>query len=106
MNTGKNHWNEFHRAWSRLAPPLRPNHEVVAAVTEHVRDVPGRALLLGVTPELTHVGSQLIALDHNYAMVRNIWPGNSASRWAVVGNWLTPCFRPEFFAICVGDASL
>jgi hypothetical protein len=106
MNTGKNHWNEFHRAWSRLAPPLRPNHEVVAAVTEQVHDVPGSALLLGVTPELAHVGSQLIALDHNHAMVRNIWPGNSASRWAVVGNWLTPCFRPEFFAVCVGDASL
>jgi len=106
MNSAKNHWNEFHRAWSRLAPPLRPNHEVVSAVAEQISDVPGRAMLLGVTPELADIRLSLVAVDHNFAMVTNIWPGNTAARWAIVGNWLTPSFRPEFFSVCIGDASL
>jgi hypothetical protein len=106
MNTGKNHWNEFHRAWSKLAPPLRPHPQVIDAVHAQVRGVPGRALLLGVTPELADLRPQLVAVDHNYAMVANIWPGDTATRWAVVGNWLTPSFRPGFFGVCVGDASL
>ena len=60
-----NHWLEYHRAWSRLTPPLRPHAEVIAAVRQQIAGFPGRALLLGVTPELADVVSDLVAIDRN-----------------------------------------
>jgi SAM-dependent methyltransferase len=101
----RNHRKDYHRAWSHLTPPLRPNHEVVAAVREQIGPAPGRTLLLGVTPELADIAPDLVALDRNYTMVTNVWPGNTSARRAVVGDWLNTNFAPDTFSFCVGDAS-
>ncbi len=99
-------WGEYYRAWSQLTPPLRPNHEVVSGVKALIGQTPGRTLLLGVTPELADIAEDVIAIDRNYSMVTNIWPGNTRGRRVVVGDWLRPNFAADSFALCVGDGSI
>jgi len=101
-----NHRQEYHRAWSRLTPPLRPHPEVVAAVRNQIVGRRGRTLLLGVTPELADVAPDLIAVDRNLSMVKNIWPGNTSARRVIVGDWRNLTFAPRSFASCIGDGSL
>lgn len=62
--------------------------------------------MLGVTPELADVASQLVAVDRNFSMVANVWPGNTPSRHAMVGDWRRPTFKSATFAICIADGSL
>src|SRR5262245_61545114 len=102
----ENHWHTYHQAWSRLTPPLRPHPNVVTAVKEQIKRRPGRTILLGVTPELADVAPDLVAVDRNPAMVANIWPGNSAVRQAIVGDWRELSFSSNTFSLCVGDGSL
>ncbi len=97
---------EYHLAWSKLTPPLRPHPEGIAAVRAQIGDRPGRTLLLGVTPELADISNDLVAIDRNYSMVQHVWPGNTASRRAVVGDWRNGNFTPASFSYCVGDTSL
>ena len=100
------HWTEIHRVWSHYTPPLRPNSEVVAEMREQIDVASGRALLLGVTPELADIAPDVVAIDKNHSMVANLWPGNSACRRAIVGNWLNSNFAAASFDVCVGDGSL
>lgn len=102
----KDHWLDYHRAWARLSPPLRPNREIVDAVRQQLGPSPGRTLLLGVTPELADIAPDLVAIDRNMSMVMNVWPGNTNARRAVVGDWRNPNFASGTFFACVGDGSL
>ncbi len=102
----RNHRQDYHRAWSQLASPARPHADVVEAMRRHIGPSPGRTLLLGVTPELADISADVVALDRNVAMVRHVWPGNSPSRHAVVGDWRAPPFVPGSFFACVGDCCL
>ena len=103
---GHDHQKIYHRAWSQLGPPLRPPAEVVAAIREQIKDRTGRALLLGVTPELADVAPDLVAVDRNVSMVAHVWPGNTASRHAIVGDWRKMNFATGAFSICIADGSL
>src|SRR5258708_7943931 len=100
------HQKIYHRAWSQLGPPLRPPADVVAAIHAQIKDRPGRALLLGVTPELADVAPDLVAVDRNFSMVAHVWPGNTASRHAIVGDWRKTNFATGAFSICIADGSL
>jgi hypothetical protein len=101
-----NHRQEYHRAWSQLAPPLRPHPDVVAAVKKQIKDRYGRTLLLGVTPELADVAPDIVAVDRNFSMIANVWPGNTPSRCAIVGDWRNSNFASAVFSLCIGDGSL
>lgn len=103
---GHDHLNIYHRAWSQLGPPLRPPPDVVTAIREQIKDRPGRALLLGVTPELAEIAPDLVAVDRNASMVAHVWPGNTASRRAIVADWRKTNFATGAFSACVGDGSL
>jgi SAM-dependent methyltransferase len=103
---GEDHQRIYHRAWPQLGPPLRPPSDVILAVKEQISGISGRALLLGVTPELADVAPHLVAVDRNFSMVANVWPGNTRSRCAMVGDWRRPNFKSDAFSICVGDGSL
>src|SRR6185312_15459686 len=102
----KDHRRDYHRAWSLLTPPLRPHPDVILAVREQTRGRSGRTLLLGVTPELADIAPDLFALDRNLSMVKHIWPGNTSSRSAVVGDWRNSNFAARSFSTCIGDGSL
>jgi SAM-dependent methyltransferase len=103
---GQDHQKIYHRAWSQLGPPLRPPPETIVAFREQLKDVHGRTLLLGVTPELAEAVPDLIAIDRNYSMVANVWPGNTPTRFAFVADWRRANFKSDTFSICLGDGSL
>jgi SAM-dependent methyltransferase len=103
MATGS--WAIFHQYWPRLRPPLRPNAEVVAAVSGAIREQREQVLLLGVTPELSDIGVHTTAIDHSQNMLRDVWPGDTPSRRAVLGSWLELPFERQFTA-AIGDGSL
>jgi SAM-dependent methyltransferase len=100
------HWDEFHRRWSRVKAPLRPNAEIVAAFEAAVAGHNGRVLLLGVTQELADIGRELVAVDSSQGMIDNVWPGNLARRRAQLGDWLDLKFPQGHFTAVVGDGSL
>ncbi|MBZ9741341.1 class I SAM-dependent methyltransferase [Mesorhizobium sp. CO1-1-4] len=41
-----------------------------------------------MTPELAGLGATMIAVDESSDMIAGIWPGDTASRRAIIGNWL------------------
>jgi SAM-dependent methyltransferase len=100
------HWQEYHRAWSQLTEPLRPHQEVVSAVSQQLVAPNGRTLLLGITPELANLAGEMIAVDRNQSLIANVWPGNTPTRKAVVGDWRNSNFLPKTFSACIGDGSL
>jgi SAM-dependent methyltransferase len=102
----RDHRREYHRAWSNLTPPWRPHPDAVTAVRREIADRSGRILLLGVTPELADIAPDLVALDRNHSMVVHVWPGNTPTRHAIVGDWRNGNFAPNSFSTCVGDGSL
>ena len=52
----RDHRRDYHRAWSQMTPPLKPDLAVVDAVKKEIANYPGRTLLLGVTPQLADDG--------------------------------------------------
>jgi SAM-dependent methyltransferase len=101
---GGGSWAIFHQYWPRLRPPLRPNAEVVAAISGAIRDHRSHVLLLGVTPELADIGAHTTALDLSQNMIADVWPGDTPARRAVHGSWLEMPFERQFTA-AIGDGS-
>jgi SAM-dependent methyltransferase len=100
------HRQGYHRVWSLLIPPLRPHPNVISGYRQAFAGRSGRMLLLGVTPELADIAPDLIAVDRNAPMIANVWPGDTAARKAVQGEWRNLDFPDGTFANCVGDLSL
>ncbi|TPI14049.1 class I SAM-dependent methyltransferase [Mesorhizobium sp. B4-1-3] len=101
-----NHWDNYHRHWKLLEAPLRPTPETVSIFERELDPAEADVLLLGVTPELADLGRTMLAVDGSAAMVRGIWPGDSARRRAIVGNWLNlPLSRASVDAV-IGDGCL
>ena len=68
-------------------------------------EVPGKVLLLGVTRGLTDLDCDLTAIDRAETLFQSQWPGTTARRRAVVGDWLSPPFGAGTFATCVSDGA-
>jgi SAM-dependent methyltransferase len=103
---GTQAWRNFAAVYGRLRPPLRPSE---ADVDNFRRSLPpgnARVLLLGVTPELSVLGSELIAVDNSPKMLANIWPGDREGRRGIVGDWTDLPFAPASFDAVIGDGSL
>jgi SAM-dependent methyltransferase len=111
------HWNEYARRWQLIGPPLRPGRVDVEHVSRSVschrtlreascRD-PEPALLLGVTPELASISWQppfeLLAVDKSEGMLAAVWPGDSQSRRAKLGDWLELSLPPASVGLVMGD---
>lgn len=107
----RSHWNAYAARWSLIGAPLRPSptdidylRQSITRLLQLPRDR-GRALLLGVTPEIAEVTWQppldLYAVDKSAGMVRGVWPGDTDARRAVVGDWLELDEAP--FDAVIGD---
>src|SRR6188768_3068242 len=100
---GSAHWDAHAARWRLIGAPLRPAAEDL----EYLRASVGRlgsasapaepalarsALLLGVTPEIAELAWQpphrLVAVDKSEGMVNAVWPGDTPTRRAIVGDWL------------------
>jgi hypothetical protein len=106
MTTGATHWNEYHRRWAQIKPPLRPDADVVSAFKSAIAGHTDRVLLLGVTQELADIGTHVTAIDRNASMIANVWPGDTQTRKAHCGDWLALPFEENQFTAAVGDGSL
>ncbi len=109
----RSHWNAHARRWNAIGPPLRPT----AADIQHVQQsvarwlpagVPrGRALLLGVTPELAQIAWQpplrLLAVDQSPGMAEGVWPGDTALRQVQIADWLSLSGLDAEFGLALGD---
>ena len=99
-------WTSFYRRWRSSAPPLRPHADVCEQVREHLGSHAARVLLLGVTPELADIGIQTFAIDTSESAMTVIWPGGTAARHAMLGDWRQlPCADRSLSA-AIGDGSL
>jgi SAM-dependent methyltransferase len=94
----QDHWKEHARQWGLIGPPLRPSHEDLAELESQLRPVlanhpsDGIVLLLGVTPELSHLVLEvlqlrLIAADRSLPMIRSIWASSSPHSAVVQADW-------------------
>ena len=90
-------WTRYASRWRFVTAPLAPCAEDIALREEAIaRHFPGRrslrALLLGVTPKLARKrwkpALNIVAVDNTMAMIRSVWPGNTARRHVVCGDWL------------------
>ncbi len=101
----ESHWNDYHRRWARIGPPLRPDADVVATFATAIEGHDDRVLLLGVTQELADLGKDLTAIDKNEGQIANTWPGDIGKRRARLGTWSAlPCADAAFTA-AIGDGS-
>jgi SAM-dependent methyltransferase len=107
------HWNDYAARWSLVGEPLRPGATDVHYVRDSVRrllperDQIEQALLLGVTPELAAIDwprpLELLAVDKSLGMIKAVWPGDSSTRRARVGNWLSLETPDAAFGLVLGD---
>jgi SAM-dependent methyltransferase len=102
----KSHWADFHRRWAQLTPPLRPNKDVAEGIRQAIAGHAERVLLLGVTPELAELGTEVVGVDHSEMMIANIWPGDTERRRVVKADWLALPFPKGHFSAAMGDGSL
>lgn len=100
------HWQKYHARWAQIQPPLRPNEDVVERLLQLAEPATGKTLLLGVTPELADAFSNVTAVDKNPAMIANVWPGDSATKSAMEGDWLQVELPHNSFDAVIGDGSL
>jgi SAM-dependent methyltransferase len=101
-----NHWDKSPPHWSRIEPPLRPDAEVTRAFQRLAGGRSARILLLGVTSELANAFESVLAIDKSPMMLARVWPGDSATKQASLGNWLEMPVTDEPFDGIVGDGSL
>jgi SAM-dependent methyltransferase len=110
---GPQHWNSMAEFWAQLGSPLRPCVEDQAGYRSFIfpwleRFAQPRAIILGVTPELYHLGwpanVDLIAVDRARVMIEEVWPGPRER--AFEGDWLQLQLPPHSREVCVCDGGL
>ncbi|MFO1088524.1 MAG: hypothetical protein U1E46_02970 [Hyphomicrobiales bacterium] len=101
-----NHWQNYHKRWSALGPPQRPNPEAVATLHRLVGRPRGPVLVLGVTPEVAGAFDVVTAVDKNRGMIDGVWPGDTETKRAIEADWLTVDLPAGGFTAVVGDGSL
>lgn len=106
MTDKRQHWAGMHRLWALQGEPLRPPAQAVQRMVDLAGPCgAGRTLILGVTPELHAAFPQVIGLDLHEGMIAVVWPGDSETKRAVRGDWLTDIPALGAFDLCVGDLS-
>ena len=112
------YWDTVAEQWRWFGPPLRPCAEdarimenAVERWAEAVRGRKLRALLLGVTPEITTMRwpprTDLVAVDRSTEMMGCVWPGDMPGmRRAVRGDWLALPIADGACDVVVGDGVL
>lgn len=105
-HTPEDHWHAHARQWASIGSPLRPGTEDLALMRQMLGPVPGRGLLLGVTPELTSLSEKMVAVDRDAAMIARIWRPRTQSQMVMQDDWLELPMPGEEFDFAVGDGCL
>lgn len=97
---------DFQHRWPTLQAPLRPPASVATQIADALGTSPDPVLLLGVTPELAALDRHIVALDWNPAMIALAWPGDSASRTAILGDWKAMPLADASVGGAMGDGAI
>ena len=104
------HWDMHATRWSLIGPPLRPaapDLEYLRASVSRLGPRVSSALLLGVTPEIAEMSwpspCRLVAVDKSEGMVNRVWPGDTPTRRALIGDWLELDLPEAPFDLAIGD---
>lgn len=106
MTGSQGHFDALYRAYHRLGPPLQPHPDAITAYQRLIAGHDGRVLLLGVTPALADIGTEVDAVDKSEAAIARTWRGDTERRRAHLANWATLPFPGERFTAAVGDGAL
>ena len=108
-------WDKHSLQWNRIGPPLRPCGQDIDLLQRLVAEqcaaagcLSRRALLLGVTPEIALMRwpreTRLLALDHHWGMIKNVWPSSQvAGAAAACANWTRMPVADEACDVVVAD---
>ena len=89
--------------WDKLKAPARPVQSVIDDFTSLVPE--GPILLLGVTPEIANAYDNVLAVDRDPKMIKNVWPGDTDTKTVVNSHWET--FMPgKKFKGVIGDVAV
>lgn len=97
-------FSDFHLRFPRLRPPQAVTADMAAYSAAAVEEHDERVLLLGVTPALSAIGRELVAVDRNPKMIAMVWPGDDERRRVVEADWRWMNPAGDFSAV-VGDGS-
>ena len=107
----RDHWPRHARQWALVGPPLRPGPDDVAVMEAAAAALGrGRALVLGVTPELVAMawpaGARVVAVDRSAAMLGAILPrGGGALLGALRAEWCALPVASGAFTLAIGDGA-
>lgn len=104
MQDNDKRWTRHSQNWDRLGPPLRPTPSVIAEMMRI--STPGRTLMLGVTPEIYAAFDNIVAVDLDHDMIRNVWPGDTDTKTAIQGEWTAMRWPDRSFNNIVCDGGL
>lgn len=97
-------WSDFHLRFPRLRPPQAVTPEMAAHAAAAVAGHDARVLQLGVTPALSGIGRELVAVDRSPNMITRVWPGDDGRRRAIEADWRSMDPGGDFSAV-IGDGS-
>lgn len=96
-------WDELARDWQRYSAPIRPGGTDVARFGTAIAGADRHVLLLGVTPQLAGLGQRLTAIDLSQGMLELVWPGDTPSRVAILGDWLCDIPQDQAYSAVLTD---
>ncbi len=109
------HWTQHANHWSHVGVPLRPSEQDIATFESLLANCrfnvisPGKAVLMGVTPELASMqwpeSIDLLSIDRCLGMIQGVWPGANLpfSSLAVQGDWCHMPLANSVIDIVIGD---
>ncbi|UCI06166.1 class I SAM-dependent methyltransferase [Mesorhizobium sp. B1-1-8] len=100
------HWNAIRKHWQLLGPPLRPPAEVVETYDRELDLARSHVVMLGVTPELAGLGASMTAVDESRDMIAGVWPGDTDTRKAIIGDWFGLPLPDANVDALIGDGCL
>ena len=100
------HWAQRSQHWGRSTPPLRYDAVALQTLKELIGDQTNKIIILGVTRELAESFPNVLAIDNEPNMLKNVWIGDTATKSAMLANWLTVELEPNTYSATIGDGSI
>ena len=100
------HWALRSQHWNRSVPPLRYDSVALQTLKELIGDRTNKIVVLGVTRELVELFPNILAIDNEPTMLTNVWIGDTATKSAMLANWLEVNLESNTYSATIGDGSI
>jgi SAM-dependent methyltransferase len=99
-------WARVGKVWASYKQPLRPGSAVAEQMRALLHADDADLVLLGCTPEYSRLGRTMTAVDVAPPMIAVVWPGDTDTHRARLGNWLEMPMEDKSVDAVVGDGVL